>query len=246
MIKSEYKILEHRRIGGRTMLMRVGGDTSCFSMPGQFVDIAIPGFTLRRPISVCCYDDSSFTMVYDIVGHGTEALAAMPVGASLDILAGLGRGFRTERSGDAPLLFGGGVGCPPIYGLAKTLKESGITPTVILGFNSADRVIMRDMFEALEVPFHIATLDGSLGTRGYVTDAMKAIGLNPTYFYACGPMPMLRALCQGVEAPGEMSLEARMGCGFGACMCCSVETADGAKRICKDGPVFGKEELIWK
>jgi dihydroorotate dehydrogenase electron transfer subunit len=241
-----YRIVENSRIGERTMMMRLEGDTTPFSRPGQFVNIAIPGLTLRRPISVCDYDNTGLTIVYDIVGKGTEALAAMTAGTELDILPGLGNGFDTAKCGAAPVLLGGGVGCPPIYSLAKTLKAQGVTPTVILGFNSADRIIMQDMFEALDIPFYIATVDGSVGTRGFVTDVIREQGLCPSYFYACGPMPMLRALCTGLDTPGEVSIESRMGCGFGACMCCSVETAGGAKRICKDGPVFGKEELIWK
>lgn len=240
-----YRIVYNRPIGSRTMLMRLAGDTTPFTRPGQFVNIAIPGFTLRRPISVCDYDSVGFTIVYDIVGHGTEVLSHM-YHDTLDILPGLGNGFDPDRSGENPVLLGGGVGCPPIYSLAKTLKARGVTPTVILGFNSADRVIMKDMFRELDIPFHIATVDGSEGTRGFVTDVIRELGLTPGYFYACGPMPMLRALCTTLDIPGEVSIEARMACGFGACMCCSVETADGAKRICKDGPVFRKEELIWK
>lgn len=241
-----YTILENRPIGARTFLMRLEGDTAPFTRPGQFVNIAIPELELRRPISVCDYSAKELTIVYDTVGHGTLRLSHMEPGTQLDILPGLGNGFDTSRAGSSPLLLGGGVGCPPIYSLAKTLKTEGVTPTVILGFNTADRIIMRDMFEALDIPFHIATVDGSVGTLGYVTDAIRERGLHPSYFYACGPMPMLQVLCTSLSMPGEVSIESRMGCGFGVCMCCSVRTADGAKRICKDGPVFRKEELIWQ
>ena len=243
---SDYKILKNSRIGANTMLMRLQGDTSGFTRPGQFVNIAIPGFELRRPISVCDYDADGLTIVYDVVGHGTEALAAMQPGTVLDILAPLGNGFDPDHAGERTVLLGGGVGCPPIYSLAKALIARGLRPTVILGFNSSERVIMREMFEALDCDLYIATVDGSLGTRGFVTDVIRERGMEPDYFYACGPTPMLRALCLGLDTPGEVSLEARMGCGFGACMCCSLETAAGPRRICKEGPVFPKSTLIWK
>lgn len=246
MIQSIYRIADNRRIGLNTMRMTLEGATGCFTAPGQFVNIAVPGFTLRRPISVCDWREGSFDIVYDIVGHGTEELSRLRPGETLDILAGLGNGFDTSRCGMNPVLLGGGVGCPPIYSLAKTLISRGVTPTVILGFNSIDRAMMLDEFKALGCPFYIATVDGSAGTKGFVTDVIAAEGLEPDYFYACGPLPMLRALCQSLDIPGEVSLEARMACGFGVCMCCSVESRRGPKRICKDGPVFGKDDLIWK
>ena len=245
-IQSEYKIIANDRIGLNTMLMRLEGPTDCFTVPGQFVDIAIPGLELRRPISVCDYGDNRLTIVYDIVGKGTAAMAAMHEGETLDILAGLGRGFDPDKAGDRPLLVGGGVGCPPIYSLAKTLIARGVTPQVVVGFNSKERIIMADMFADLGCPVSVATVDGSEGVRGFVTDAIDALGGSHSFFYACGPTPMLRALCSRLAIPGQLSLEARMGCGFGACMCCSLETTRGSKRICKEGPVFDKEELIWK
>lgn len=226
--------------------MRLEGSVKDFSAPGQFVNIAIPGFTLRRPISVCDIEDNTLVIVYDIVGNGTEALSEMTPGYELNLLTALGNGFNPDKCGERPVLLGGGVGCPPIYSLAKTLKAKGINPIVILGFNSEERIIMKNMFEELGVEFHIATVDGSYGTKGYVTDVIKEKNLNPDYFYACGPLPMLRALCAQLDIPGQVSLEARMGCGFGACMCCSLETKSGAKRICKEGPVFDKDDLIWK
>lgn len=244
--KHDFKILSNQRIGINTMMMRMAGPTSEFSAPGQFVNIEIPGFTLRRPISVCEYDDNSLTIVYDIVGHGTEALSNMKEGESLNLLTALGNGFNPDKCTSKTILLGGGVGCPPIYSLAKSLIARGVTPTVILGFNSAERIIMKDMFEELGVPFYIATVDGSYGTKGFVTDVIAEKHLDADYFCACGPLPMLRALCSSLDFPGQVSLEARMGCGFGACMCCSLETKSGAKRICKEGPVFDKDELIWK
>lgn len=241
-----YRVLENRQIGVNTMLMLLEGETGCFTAPGQFVEIAVPGFELRRPISVCNISGDVITIVYDKVGRGTEALSRIEPGATLDVLPALGNGFDIKVCGGQPVLFGGGVGTPPIYSLAKHLIEADILPTVILGFNTAERMIMIEQFENLDIPFYVATLDGSYGVKGYVTDAMREEAVNADYFYACGPLPMLRSLCLTLDMPGQVSLEARMGCGFGACMCCSLETRKGAKRICKDGPVFRKEELIWK
>lgn len=243
---TKYKVVDNRWIGRNTMLMQLEGPTDEFTAPGQFVNIAVPGFTLRRPISVCDIEGDLLTIVYDVVGHGTEALSEMQPGTELDILPALGRGFDMDRCGERPVLLGGGVGCPPIYSLAKNLIARGVLPTVILGFNSDDRMIMIEQFENLDIPFYVATVDGSYGTKGYVTDVIREEGLNPDYFYACGPLPMLRALSGALDIPGQLSLEARMACGFGVCMCCSLETRKGAKRICKDGPVFDKEDLIWK
>lgn len=241
-----YRVLENRPTGKSTMLMRLAGDTSMFVAPGQFVNIAVPGFTLRRPISVADYDDSSLTIIYDVVGGGTKVMAEAPVGTMFDLLTGLGNGFDTSRAGERPVLLGGGVGSAPLLGLARTLIEEGKTPQVILGFNSEERIIMQGLFEELGITPVIATVDGSVGVKGFVTDAIRDLGLNPDYFYACGPTPMLRALCQGLHIDGELSLEARMGCGFGACVCCSLHTRDGVKRICKEGPVFRKEEILWQ
>ncbi|MCM1369018.1 MAG: dihydroorotate dehydrogenase electron transfer subunit [Candidatus Amulumruptor caecigallinarius] len=242
----QYIITGHTRISTNTMLMRLGGDTEGFTRPGQFVNIAVPGFTLRRPISVCDLHRDELTIVYDIVGHGTEVLSKMNCGETLDIIPALGNGFDVEMCESRPLLVGGGVGCPPLYGLAKKFISRGISPVVVLGFNSAERAMMTDMFAELDVDLHIATVDGSMGTPGFVTDAIAGLEERPGYFYACGPMQMLRALCRELQCPGQVSLEARMGCGFGACMCCSLETKTGPKRICKEGPVFEKDTLIWK
>lgn len=243
---TKFTVIDNRPIGANTMMMLLEGPTDEFTAPGQFINIAVPGFTLRRPISVCDIDGDTLTIVYDIVGHGTEALSEMAPGTVLDILPALGNGFDMSRCGERPVLLGGGVGCPPIYSLAKNMIEADILPTVVLGFNSDNRMIMIEQFENLDIPFYVATVDGSYGSKGYVTDVIREEALNPDYFYACGPLPMLRALCSQLDIPGQLSLEARMACGFGACMCCSLETKKGPKRICKEGPVFDKEDLIWK
>lgn len=241
-----YTVVDNRWIGKNTMMMTLEGATEVFTAPGQFVNIAVPGFTLRRPISVCDIEGEILTLVYDVVGHGTEALSEMKPGTRLDILPALGNGFNISKCGERPVLLGGGVGCPPIYSLAKNMLAAGILPTVVLGFNSDDRMIMIEQFENLDIPFHVATVDGSYGTKGFVTDVIEREALNPDYFYACGPLPMLRALCTGLDIPGQVSLEARMACGFGICMCCVIETKKGPKGVCKAGPVFDKEDLIWK
>lgn len=245
-IDTKFVVTDNRWIGKNTMMMMLEGHTDQFSAPGQFINIAIPGFTLRRPISVCDIEGDMLTIVYDVVGHGTDALSRMEPGTVLDILPALGNGFDVTKCGERPVLLGGGVGCPPIYSLAKNLLAKDILPTVVLGFNSDDRMMTIEQFENLDVPFYVATVDGSYGTKGFVTDVIREEGLDPDYFYACGPLPMLRALCGQLDIPGQVSLEARMACGFGVCMCCSLESKKGPKRICKDGPVFEKEDLIWK
>ncbi|MBQ4166858.1 MAG: dihydroorotate dehydrogenase electron transfer subunit [Clostridia bacterium] len=210
--------------------------------PGQFVEIALPGRFLRRPISVCGARGGELTLIYKVVGHGTEQMSALEEGSRLDVLTGLGSGYRLERAGNAPLLVGGGVGVPPLYGLAKELINKGKTVSVVLGFNTADEIFYEDEFRALGCAVTVTTADGSYGVSGFVTDALPE---NASYFYACGPLPMLKALCKKTDIPGEVSLEERMGCGFGACMGCSVMTASGAKRVCREGPVFAREELLW-
>lgn len=241
-----YKIVTNRPLSAKTMLMVLEGDTQYITCAGQFVNIAIEGKFLRRPISVCDYDERSITLLYDIVGEGTRAMSEMPVGAELDLLTGLGNGFTESEPTRRPALLGGGIGCAPLYNLAKKFVAKGVRPVVILGFNSAKDVVAKEMFEETGAEVYVATVDGSEGTRGFVTDVIREQGLECDYFYACGPMPMLRALCQTVEWSGEVSLDERMACGFGVCMCCSVETRSGAKRICKEGPVFRKEDLVWK
>ena len=295
MKQGEFEIIGQRKIAQDVYEMKLAGDVSDITRPGQFVNVALPGFTLRRPISVCdveLADEATgagvLTLVYKVLGEGTKVMATLPAGTRLDILTGLGNGYSDAASGDKPLLIGGGVGTPPLYWLARQLREARKEVTVILGFNSAADVFYRDEFEALGCRVYVSTVDGSVGTKGFVTDVMQkledqvarvnaALGvrlsaeafageddnvdmpadiadvLPPeeeplvayTYFYACGPKPMLRAVCNVAATSGQVSMEERMGCGFGACMGCTLETAKGPKRICKEGPVFVKEDLIW-
>ena len=238
-----FEILSNEALTRDVYRMVLSGDTSAITAPGQFVEIALPGKFLRRPISVCDWAENSLTLIYKVVGHGTEQMAALPAGTRLDVLTGLGNGYDTTLSGENPVLVGGGVGVPPLYALCKKLIAEGKTPRVILGFNQESEIFLAKEFEALGVPTHIATADGSVGTRGFVTDVLK--NLHYSYFYSCGPMPMFRAMEAVVTTSGEFSFEERMGCGFGACMGCSIQTKSGAKRVCKDGPVFLREEVFF-
>jgi len=222
--------------------MILAGDTSAITAPGQFVNIRLAGKFLRRPISVCDYDETSLTLIYKLVGQGTKQMAAMATGEKLDLLTGLGNGYDLTRSGSHPVLLGGGVGVPPMYHLAKELLAQGKEVQVVLGFNTARECFYEAEFQALGCAVTVTTVDGSYGIKGFVTDAIPE---NCTYFYACGPEPMLRAVCRACKASGELSFEERMGCGFGACMGCSCKTLTGSKRICKDGPVMRKEEILW-
>ena len=219
-----YKVVSNEQLTAKSWLMVLEGDTQYVTRAGEFVNIALEGKFLRRPISVCDYDERTITLLYDVVGEGTKAMSQMKEGAELDLLTGLGNGFSEERECRRPALLGGGVGCAPLYNLAKKFLARGVKPVVILGFNSEKDVVSADMFEAIGAELYIATVDGSMGTKGFVTDVIREHGLECDYFYACGPMPMLKALCRGVEWPGEVSLDERMACGFGVCMCCSVET----------------------
>ncbi len=236
-------ILENEKIAKDIMKMVLEGDTSSLSKPGQFINIKLEGKYLRRPISVCDYNDNSITIIYKIVGSGTEQMAFMKKGETLDILCGLGNGFDVSKSGDMPVLIGGGVGVPPMYGVCKELKNKGIKSKVILGFNSAEDVFYKSEFEALGAEVFVTTADGSFGTKGFVTDVLK--GIDYSYFFTCGPMPMFKAIEGVAKTSGQYSFEERMGCGFGACMGCSCKTKYGNKRICKDGPVLIREEIIW-
>ena len=226
--------------------MTLSGDISAITAPGQFVNLKIEDAYLRRPISVCDYDaeNGELTIIYKVVGKGTEIMSEMKEGTVIDTLTGLGNGYNTAKSGDRPLLIGGGVGVPPMYNLAKKLISEGKSVTVILGFNTADEVFYKEKFEALGATVYITTVDGSKGTKGFVTDVMK--DLDYTYFFTCGPMPMFRAIERTAKTSGQYSFEERMGCGFGACMGCSCETLYGNKRICVDGPVLEREEIIWE
>ncbi len=222
--------------------MRLVGDVSAVTRAGQFVNLQLDGKYLRRPISVCDMDERSVTILYKVVGSGTAQMAEMPVGATVDVLTGLGNGYDLTAAGDRPLLLGGGVGVPPLYRLAKELVAAGKAVTVILGFNTRDEVFYEDEFRALGADVTVTTADGSYGTRGFVTDAMPQ---DYTYFYTCGPEPMLKAVYKATTTSGQFSFEERMGCGFGACMGCSCKTITGYKRICKEGPVMQKEEILW-
>jgi dihydroorotate dehydrogenase electron transfer subunit len=230
-------------IANNTYLWELSGDISDITASGQFVNIKLDGFFLRRPISVCDAEGDRLTIIFKAVGHGTEMMAKAPVGEEFSVLTGLGNGYDLTKSGDKPLLIGGGAGVPPMYMLCKQLIREGKQPTVILGFNTASEVFYKDEFEALGAKVLIATADGSVGIKGFVTNAMD--GVDYTYFYTCGPEPMLKAVYKASLTSGQMSFEERMGCGFGACMGCSCKTLTGYKRICKEGPVMEKEEILW-
>lgn len=245
-IETIYTVKTNEPLTHKTWRMRLSGDTSELTSAGQFVNLRIDGKYLRRPISVSDYREGELTLLYDVVGAGTKAMSEMKPGTQINTLTGLGNGFNENIATSRPVLLGGGIGCAPLLNLARKLQKRGIEPTVILGFNTAADVAMKEDFREIGIEAVVCTVDGTEGVKGFVTDAIKALPFLPDYFYACGPTPMLRAVCLGLDFPGEVSLESRMGCGFGACMCCSIETKDSAKRICKDGPVFTKDELIWK
>ncbi len=237
----KFKLTENEEIAKNTFEMTLSGDTSGIA-PGQFVNLRLDGYFLRRPISVCDYTADTLKLIYKVVGHGTEAMSKMRPGAALDVLTGLGNGYDTSLSGEKPLLIGGGAGVPPLYALAKKLLAEGKHPAAILGFNTKSEVFYEDRFRALGLETFVATADGSYGIRGFVTEAMD---VEYTYFYTCGPEPMLRAVYERSRTSGQFSFEERMGCGFGACMGCTCKTKTGYKRICKDGPVLTKEEIVW-
>jgi len=248
MIQNTFTVCSNRALTDSVYRMVLEGPLEgAITAPGQFVNLKLPGYYLRPPISVCDWTDDTLTLIYKVVGHGTEAMAATPVGESFDLLAGLGNGFDPSLSGDTPLLVGGGVGIPPLYGLCKALLAEGKTPGVILGFNTAEEIFLQEDFETLLEgtggSVCVTTVDGSAGTKGFVTDVMK--GLDYSFFYTCGPMPMFRAIESVAATSGQYSFEERMGCGFGACMGCSIQTKNGNKRVCKDGPVLMREEIIW-
>ncbi len=238
-----YTITENKKLTKNVYLMKLSGDTSAITRPGQFINIQLEGRFLRRPISVCDCTEGEITILYKTVGGGTLQMSRMTPGQTLDVLTGLGNGFELSCSGDAPLLVGGGVGVPPMYLLCKKLLSAGKKPAVILGFNTKDEVFFEEEFKALGVKTTVTTVDGSYGVKGFVTDVMKQ--RRYSYFYTCGPMPMFRAIEACAVTSGQFSFEERMGCGFGACMGCSCRTKYGSKRICKDGPVLTREEIIW-
>lgn len=236
-----FVIANNKKIAENTYEMTLAGNTDGIK-PGQFINIKLNGFFLRRPISVCDVYDNRMVIIYKVVGGGTEYMSHMKSGM-LDTLTELGNGYDLSRSGDRPLLIGGGAGVPPMYYLAKELVKQGKHVAVIMGFNNKDEIFYKEEFEKIGSDVHITTIDGSFGTKGFVTDKMDDISY--TYFYACGPEPMLRAVYKKSSKSGELSFEERMGCGFGACMGCSCKTLTGYKRICKEGPVMKKEEILW-
>ena len=243
MKQTTLTVTENTRLADGIYRLRLAGDTSAITAPGQFVQVQVPGFYLRRPISVCDWDSETLTLVYKVVGNGTDAMCRMIPGTELDLLTGLGNGFDITRCGERPLLIGGGVGLPPMVGLCRCLMQAGKHPTVLAGFNTASEVFLREDVEKLGAPFVLATMDGSAGIKGLVTDALPEIDF--TDICACGPLPMLKAIMNADDHPAQLSFEERMGCGFGACMGCTVKVKGGYKRICKDGPVLVREEVIW-
>ena len=242
MKQSIFEIITNVPLTRDVYKMVLSGDTSAVTNCGQFVNIQLTGKFLRRPISVCDYDAETLTIIYKVVGKGTEQMAAMVSGRKLDILTGLGNGYDLTLSGENPVLLGGGVGVPPMYNLAKKLVAEGKTVSVILGFNTQSEIFYENEFKALGCEVTVTTVDGSYGVKGFVTDALPA---SYSYFYTCGPEPMLKAVYKATSTSGQMSFEERMGCGFGACMGCSCKTLTGYKRICKEGPVMKKEEILW-
>ena len=243
-----FTIQSQRALTGNVYFMRLAGDTRSITKPGQFVQIALPGFYLRRPISVCDWqaaEEGTLDLIYKVVGHGTEAMSAMQPGQELDIRPGLGNGLDVEAAGEKPLLIGGGVGVPPMYGLCKALLAAGKKPSVVLGFNTESEVFWKEEFEQLGVAVTVTTVDGTMGVKGFVTAAMDG---DFDYVYTCGPEPMFKAIYKVLDekgVSGQFSFEERMACGFGVCMGCSCKTKYGSKRICKDGPVLVNEEIIW-
>ena len=243
MKQSFFEIVSNAALTADVYKMELSGDTSAITAPGQFVNIKLEGKFLRRPISVNDSVEGLLTIIYKVVGEGTAQMAKMQPGERLDILTGLGNGYTLTEAGDRPVLLGGGVGVPPLYMLAKQLMQKGKRVSVVLGFNKASEVFYAEEFAALGCDVTVTTVDGSMGVKGFVTDALPA---DYTYFYTCGPEPMLKAVYRATNTSGQMSFEERMGCGFGACMGCSCKTLTGYKRICREGPVMRKEEILWE
>ena len=244
MKQSIFTIVSNVALTDSVYKMVLSGDTSAITASGQFVNIKLDGMFLRRPISVCDYDGQTLTIVYKVVGKGTEAMSVMVPGTKLDILTGLGNGYDLSLSGESPVLLGGGVGVPPMYNLAKKLLAEGKKVSVILGFNTKSEIFYEEEFKAMGCEVTVTTVDGSYGVKGFVTTALET--MDYSYFYTCGPEPMLKAVHKASKTSGQMSFEERMGCGFGACMGCSCKTLTGYKRICKEGPVMKKEEILWE
>ena len=243
MKQGVFEILENAPLTRDVYRMILGGDAGAVTAPGQFVNIRLDGLFLRRPLSVCDYEDGKITVLYKVVGTGTGKMSEMRPGDSLDVLTGLGNGYDLAPAGPRPLLLGGGVGVPPLYGLAKRLIAQGRQALAVLGFNTKDEVFYAQEFRRLGVSLTVTCADGSFGVPGFVTDALPQ---DYSYFYTCGPEPMLKAVYRATKTSGQFSFEERMGCGFGACMGCTCKTVTGFKRICKEGPVLKKEEILWE
>ena len=243
--KGIYTVLSNEPLTPAVYRMVLEGDTQYITRSGQFINIELEGKFLRRPISVADYDATTITIIYKVVGRGTEQMREMKAGKQLDILTGLGNGFSTDNDAKRPLLVGGGVGVPPMYNLCKRLLAEGKHPTVVVGFNTREEVFYTEEFKALGVDVYCSTADGSMGTKDFVTDAIREEGIEFDYLYTCGPLPMLKALYDATEVEAEFSFEEHMGCGFGGCMGCTCKTKYGYKRICKEGPVLKRDEIIW-
>ncbi|MBQ1553103.1 MAG: dihydroorotate dehydrogenase electron transfer subunit [Clostridia bacterium] len=239
----KYKVLRNDPVADGVYDLVLSGDTSAFTAPGQFLNITVDGLYLRRPFSVCSYGGDAVRVLYKVVGEGTKRMTALRPGDAVDALTGLGNGFDAGRAGESPVLIGGGIGTPPVYSLARELVKRGVRPAVYLGFNSSSDVVLAAEFAEMGVVPVVATADGSLGEKGFVTDVIDPSA--GSYYYACGPVPMLKAVVSLMRIPGEVSLEERMGCGFGVCEGCAVRTSRGVLRVCADGPVFRAEEVIW-
>ena len=245
MEKRLFRILSNGTVAAQTFRLELEAARKGYSFSGEFVDIAIPGYYLRRPISVCDCAEGRISLIYKVVGKGTQVLSQMGAGESLELLTGLGRGFDPSACTAEALLVGGGLGAAPLHLLAKELKAQGKKVTAIMGFNAADEIVLEKEYRELCDEFTVVTLDGSVGMKGFVTDALESLKPSYDYFYTCGPMVMMKAVCGALQGGGEASLEERMGCGAGFCYGCTCHTHLGARRVCKDGPVFKKEEIIW-
>lgn len=240
-----FQIYSNTQVADKVYLMRLLGDTSGFFCPGQFADVALDGRFLRRPFAATEWDSEGFSLIYKVVGQGTEQMTGLCNGDTLDILTGLGNGFDTSLCRYSALIVCGGLGASPVFSLARQLVSEGRKVTVIMGFNKASDVFFVKEFESLGATVAVATMDGSVGIKGLVTDAIDALKPEFDCFYTCGPKVMMKAVCEKLQAPGQASLEERMGCGCGICYGCTCNTTKGARRVCADGPVFDKEDIIW-
>jgi len=240
----KYKIINHTQLTENVFKLIIEGNTSTVKRAGQFVNIQIDNFYLRRPISVCDYDDNTITLIYKILGEGTEALSKYRVGDYLDLLVGLGNGFNVDAECQKPLVIGGGVGVPPLYNLTKKLLEKGKNPTLVICFNTEKEIFLYNEFKNLGLNVFVATLDGSFGTKGYFSNVIKENCLNYDYYYACGNLPMIKNIHSFMQVEGQISFEERMGCGFGGCMGCSIKTRNGYKKVCTDTVLLSNEVIF--